>query len=83
MFLSLIDDKWFKIHIPVKVTCTSYSDISYFILSLSCAVYEQLKFIPRICVFYPKSIEWFIEGQAFSRSYESAPRPSPSPFLGL
>ena len=27
----------------------------------------------------PESIEWFIEGQAFFRSYDSAPRPPPSP----
>jgi len=35
----------------------------------------------------PESIEWFIEGQAFSRSYylasRSAPFPSPPPFLLL
>ncbi len=27
----------------------------------------------------PESIEWFIEGRAFSRSYDFAPRPSPHP----
>jgi hypothetical protein len=27
----------------------------------------------------PESIEWFIEGKAFSRSYDSAPRPPPLP----
>jgi hypothetical protein len=29
--------------------------------------------------FRPENIEWFIEGQAFSRSYDLAPRPPPPP----
>ncbi len=32
---------------------------------------------------HPESIEWFIENQAFLRSYDSAPRPPPLPSPSL
>jgi hypothetical protein len=35
---------------------------------------------PEIRTWEPESIEWFIEGQAFSRSYELAPLSPPPPF---
>jgi hypothetical protein len=42
-------------------------------------IWKRLKvFLCRLFWLHPESIEGFIEGQAFSRSYDLAPRPTPS-----
>jgi hypothetical protein len=63
-----------------KLTNQKFTDWSLLLknrLRVCCTVVEKVweRMIPALLRLSPESIEWFIEDQAFLRSYDSAPRP--------